>query len=83
MKKKLVLRLTVAMVIPLAFSSGALSISSKATALAFPASANTCKEHKKGISRVEIVWTPKKTTELALYVTNQTLVIAAVSVVLP
>lgn len=33
--------LTVAMVIPLFFSSGALSISSKATALAFPSSART------------------------------------------
>lgn len=32
---------TVAIVIPLFFSSGALSISSKATALAFPSSAST------------------------------------------
>ena len=33
--------LTVAIVIPLFFSSGALSISSKAMALAFPSSAST------------------------------------------
>lgn len=41
-KKKVDLQ-TVAMVIPLAFSSGALSISSKATALALPSSAKTWK----------------------------------------
>lgn len=40
------LSLTVAIVIPLFFSSGALSISSKAMALALPSSASTFMFHK-------------------------------------
>jgi hypothetical protein len=74
---------TVAMVIPLAFSSGALSISSKATALAFPASARTYNNEKPNAVESAQQLGNQASIEAGPCLTHPTLVMAAVSVVLP
>lgn len=88
------LSLTVAIVIPLFFSSGALSISSKAMALALPSSASTCStksirlynyfQHKTWITQTSCHKEIEK-VELTIKTrkSTQTFVIAAVSVVFP
>lgn len=81
------LSLTVAIVIPLFFSSGALSISSKATALALPSSASTFKFHKstKNVHPLKKIkgGIPLHCLSMKTKKSTQTLVIAAVSVVFP
>lgn len=55
------------MVIPLAFSSGALSISSKAMAFAFPASARTCIEETTRVESSYYFEKIRRSIELASY----------------